>query len=84
MEIFIGISTTLILLMAAYTIVSAVVHIVESYREKKERAKFKYCKGCGSRLSEWFSTGSGYMRCFSCGTVSGHKWHQPALHGPVE
>jgi ribosomal protein S27E len=43
--------------------------------EKRKEAMYKRCRGCGSRLSEWFKTSSGYMRCFTCGTVSEYGFH---------
>ena len=54
--------------------------IVQTVREKRKEALYKHCKNCGSRLSEWFKTGSGYMICYPCGTISEYMWHQPELH----
>jgi hypothetical protein len=64
-----------ILLMCWGTVV-VFLHFRRTIREKRKEATYKHCKNCGARLSEWFRTGSGYMRCFSCDTVSEYKCHQ--------
>jgi len=76
-EIFVGLASVVVSTLIIWAISCAVYDIVESRKEKIERAKYKHCKKCKSRLSEWVITTDGYMECYSCGTVSEHKWHQP-------
>lgn len=72
--------TTGALIISVYFLLILAGYIAHQYfirrKEEKEESKYRRCKSCGSRLSEWFKEDNGYMRCYPCGTVSSYRSHR--------
>ena len=58
-----------------YLIFRYIMDGLELRRERIDKQRYNHCLKCNSRLSEWFMSDSGFMRCYDCRTVSPYRSH---------